>query len=324
MKRAFVTGASGFLGLNLTNELLKTGEYEVSCMHRKNSNLSELAKLNVNLKEGSLLDVKSLIQAIPQEVDVIFHCAANINMWKKRNAEQTKDNVIGTKNMVTAALNNNAKRFIHTSSIAAYGMHEGKIDEKMPSNAASSWINYIKTKYLAEQEVRRAIKQGLSATFINPCHIVGPYDERGWATLIRLALKNQLPAVPSGIGSFCHVQEVARAHIAAVDKGNVGENYLLGGVDASFKEFVDVIANITQQEIKARKLPRWFLNAYAYMLGVIATISGRVPEVTPEIVATSSGVSTCDCAKAQQELGYQARSLKEMIGDYIDWFNSKQ
>lgn len=320
MKTAFITGSTGFLGINLTIELVKTGEYQVICFHRKNSQLEELKKLPVILKEGSLLDLESIRNAMPNEVDVVFHCAANLNMWRKRNAEQTRDNVEGTRNIVSVALEKNANRFIHTSSIAAYGMHNTRVDESTPSNAENSWINYIRTKYLAEQEVKKGIAKGLSASFINPCHMVGPYDERGWATLIQLVMADRLPAVPTGNGSFCHVKEVAKAHIAAITKAGIGEHYLLGGVDASFNDFVMEVANLSNKKIKIRTLPKWLLNLYAHLLGFSCVITGKVPEITPEVVETTCSNSLCDSSKAESVLGYKPLPIKIMIKDYLDWY----
>jgi nucleoside-diphosphate-sugar epimerase len=322
VKTAFITGATGFLGINLTQELINTGEYQVICFHRKNSKVTDLEKLPVILKEGSLLDIESIQKAMPNNVDVVFHCAANINMWRKRNAEQTRDNVEGTRNIVSVALEKNAKRFIHTSSLAAYGVHHERVNELTPSNAEHSWINYIRTKYLAEQEVRRGIFNGLSASFINPCHILGPHDERGWATLIQLALADKLTAVPTGKGSFCHVKEVAKAHIAAITKAAIGENYLLGGADASFHEVINELANISNKKIKVRALPKWTLNLYAYLIGLATTLTGKSPEVTPEIVETFYTNTLCDSSKAEQILGYKPVPIKTMITDYLDWFES--
>jgi nucleoside-diphosphate-sugar epimerase len=324
VKTAFITGATGFLGINLTNELINTGEYQVICFHRKNSNVSELKKLPVIFKEGSLLDLDSIRKAMPDEVDVIFHCAANINMWRKRNAEQTKDNVEGTRNIVSVALEKKAKRFIHTSSLAAYGVHRDRVDESTPSNAEHSWINYIRTKYLAEQEVKKGIAQGLSASFINPCHIMGPHDERGWATLIQLALANKLPAVPTGKGSFCHVKEVAKAHIAAITKAKIGENYLLGGADATFQEVIMELAHLSNKDIKIRTVPKWIMNGYAHLVGFASSITGTAPDVTPELVETFYTNTLCDSSKAEHILGYKPFPIKSMISDYLDWFENSR
>ncbi|MGB1317387.1 MAG: NAD-dependent epimerase/dehydratase family protein, partial [Flavobacteriales bacterium] len=144
MKTAFVTGATGFLGVNLVQQLLADG-WKVTALHRKTSNLSYLKRFDVTLVEGAITDKASLVNAIPEGVDAVFHVAANTSMWSKFNDQQYQDNVIGTRNMVEVALQKKAKRFVHTSSISAWGHHRNEIDETAESNALTSPMNYNKT-----------------------------------------------------------------------------------------------------------------------------------------------------------------------------------
>lgn len=319
MKKAFVTGGTGFLGLNLIDELLKTERYEIFALHRSTSNLSELKKRKITLIEGSLFDLPQLTKIIPKECDVIFHCAANTNTWKKHNFEQTRDNVLGTKNMVSAALATHAKRFVHTSSIAAFGHHDGMINEQTPSNAASSWVNYVRTKFLAEQEVKRGIDQGLAAVFVNPANIVGPYDNHNWSTMIKLTVTGKLPAVPPGRGSFCHVREVAKALINAGEKGEIGEHYLLGGCDASYLDFVQTVAQLIGKNQKFKIMPLPFLKIYAYLSAFGGFITGKPPQLTPELATLTSAKMCCESQKARRALGYREVPLKEMVQDCLEW-----
>ena len=153
-----------------------------------------------------------------------FHVAGNTNLWSRRNHIQTRDNVEGTKNMVAAALKRQSKRFIHTSSTAAYGHHQQRINEETQSNAIQSPINYHRTKYLAEMEVRKGIEKGLDAVMLNPANIIGPYDYNNWSQLFILIDRQKLPGVPPATQTFCHVREVVKAHITAFYRGKKGEN----------------------------------------------------------------------------------------------------
>lgn len=218
MPVAFVTGGTGFLGLNLIEQLLAES-WEVVALHRPTSNLRHLREKDIQLVEGSIAEPDSLITVFPEKVDTVFYVAGNTNMWSPRNKIQTRDNVEDTRNMVATALKRRAKRFIHTSSIAVYGHHQHRIDEETQSNAINSPINYYRTKYLAEKEVRKGIDQGLDAVMINPANIIGPYDYHNWSQFFTLIDRQKLPGVPPAIHTFCHVREVAWAHIAAFYRG---------------------------------------------------------------------------------------------------------
>lgn len=323
-KRVFVTGGTGFLGLNLIDELLHRKTYDILCLHRASSDLTELKKRPITLVEGSLFDVTQLTQLIPLQCDVVFHCAANTNMWKKRNEEQTRDNVLGTRNLVESSLTQGVKRFVHTSSIAAFGHHNGRIDETTPSNARDSKVNYVLTKFLAEQEVKKGIDRGLNAVFINPSNIVGPYDQHNWATMIKLTVSNRLPAIPSGYGSFCHVREVAKALITASEKGDMGEHYLLGGSEASYLDFVNTVTQIMGKPIHVKVLPPLLLKLYAHITSLFSLFTQKAPQVTPEIAELTSAHMSCDSQKAKQVLGYQEVPLLDMVRDYLDWMKANR
>ena len=177
---------------------------------------------------------------MPEACDAVFHIAANTNLWSGGNAEQTRDNVDGTRNVVEAAIAKGAKKLVHTSTaVGTWGeVHESPFDEKTPQHGGESSINYERTKYLAEVEVFKGIERGLHACIMCPGHIVGRYDTHNWATVIKLVATEKLPGVPPGQGTWAAAGEVARAHVAAVEKGRDGERYLLGGVDASYLEAV--------------------------------------------------------------------------------------
>jgi len=318
MRTAFVTGATGFVGLNLVQELTRTG-WEVTCLHRPTSDLTYLKRFPVKLVPGSITDPASLLTAIPENIDALFHVAGNTSFWAKRNAEQTADNVDGTRNVVAAALARKTRKLILTSSISAYGDQSGEVTESTPSNAPTSWINYQRSKWLAEAEVRKGIRAGLPAVIMNPGGIVGPFDADGWGRLFKLVQERKLPGVPSGALSFGHAREVVRAHIAAVDQGKVGENYLLAGTDASFLELVGIIGELLDRPVPKRPVPTLVLQILARIQTAIAARTGRPPTLTPETVATVSKRLTCPSIKAQRILGYKLVPLRTMLQDNYDW-----
>ncbi|HYM29921.1 MAG TPA: SDR family oxidoreductase [Candidatus Cybelea sp.] len=318
MKTAFVTGGTGFVGINLIDELNRQG-WKVTALHRQSSDLTYIKRFTADLVEGSITDAVSLARAMPANVDAVFHVAGNTNFWSRRNAEQTRENVEGTRNVVAAALEKRAKRLIVTSSISAYGIQKGEITEATPSNAAQSWINYQRTKWLAEEEARKGIKAGLPAVIMNPGAIVGPYDFGGWSRIFQIIAEGKLPGVPPGGISCGHVREVVRAHIAAVERGKIGENYLLAGTGASYAEMFGIIGELVGKPVPKRLLPAPMLRIMAQAQAALAAITGKPPQLTPEMAATLAKSNLCPSRKAQAELGYRVVPLRTMLQDCYDW-----
>ncbi|WP_445355443.1 SDR family oxidoreductase [Microbulbifer sp. EKSA008] len=319
MKHAFVTGGTGFLGANLVEQLVGDG-WKVTAMHRRTSNTDMLRSLGVNLVEASLNDPQSLQAAIPNNVDALFHMAANTSMWRGGNAQQWKDNVEGAANIAKVAREKNVGRMVVTSSISAYGYHKERITEESDKLADDPHHHYLYTKKREEISVRKEIEQGLDAVFLNPCAIVGKYDTTSWAQTFFLIDKNQLPGVPPGWGSFCHAGAVARAHIDAVEKGRCGENYILAGTDASFLEFFGKIAELLHKPVPKRTTPAFLIQSIAWFSDLWSRVSGQEPVITPEKATLVTRRVVASSAKAERELGYQSGvALDTMLCECRDW-----
>ncbi|MBI9077896.1 MAG: SDR family oxidoreductase [Desulfatibacillum sp.] len=322
MKRAFVTGATGFLGLNLIEQLQPLA-WEVTAFHLPEEDLRYLSRYPVDMVGGNILDYPSLLNAMPESVDAVFHLAGDTSMWSKHAERQYAVNVTGTANVCRAAMVRNAGRFIHTSSSSAYGYHSVRLNERTPSNALDCGMNYNRTKYLAEQEVKKAVDRGLFAVLLNPCNIIGPYDPGNWSQLIKNVHNNKLPGFPPGTGTFAHVRDIANAHIAAVDKGRKGENYLLGGVEASFKEVIGEIMQVTGKqlplkEISARKLQiAWALSSLK------SFFTRQEPMLTYPKYKRLVGNLICDNSKASRELGFKTTTIREMVTDSYHWLEQE-
>ena len=321
-RHAFVTGGTGFLGINLIDALLAQG-WRVTALHRPTSDLAQLSRRKVTLVPGDISVASTLASAIPQKPDAVFHVAASLNQWSHHNELQHITNVEGTANVVRAALEAGAKRFIHTSSISVYGLQPGRITESAEKLGRISWINYQRTKYLAEEQVRAGLGRGLDAVILNPCNIIGAHDATGWARIIRLIDEGKLPGAPPGAASFCDVGEVARAHIAAVDRGRRGENYLLGGVDTSYLEMIGVIGRLLGRDVPTRPKPAWLLHLAARIGGFASAFTGKQPRITREMAGLVTRNLFADCSKAEAELGYASVPLERMLANSIDWLKSE-
>ena len=171
--------------------------------------------------------------------------------------------------------------------------------------------------------VRSGIKAGLDAVILNPAAIMGPYDTTSWARVIRLVCEQKLPGVPPGAMSFCHVQEVARAHIAAAERGRRGENYLLGGVDAPLLELVRLIGEVAGKKVPARATPAWLLRTVARAGEWVSLVTGKEPTLTPEGARMVTRTLHCDCSKAERELGLRRVELRCTVEDSYGWLKSE-
>ena len=247
--------------------------------------------------------------------------AADYRLWVPEPQEMYGTNVEGTRHVVEAARRRGAKRFVHTSSIVAYGMSARTVREDTPSNAEASGIGYLRTKWQGEREVKTGIESGLPAVIMNPANIIGPYDITGWARLILLMDKGKLLGAPSGRSSFCHATEVVRAHITAATRGRVGDNYLLGGTDASYVELGAAIARHLGRK-PPRAVPAAILRAFGVANDMVSFFTGKEADITRQNASVFCRDVLCDSTKAMRELDYQPRTLDEMVRDSVDWLRS--
>lgn len=318
MKTAFVTGGTGFLGRNLIEALLANGGWRVIALHRPTADISGLAG-RVELVPGDITDAASLAAAIPQACDCVFHCAADTSFWKPHEARQYRINVEGTRNIVETCLAKGVKRLVHVSSQAAYDNHAGTIDETAPQKGGASDEGYSRTKFLAEEEVRKGLARGLEAVIINPAHILGPYDDGNWSRMIRMVHEEKLPGVPGGAGTFGDAREIARAMIAAAEQGRSGENYFTGGVNASFLEVVTIIGKLTGKKVPAKPTPDILIRMIAWMKEQVARLTGKEPDITPSAARHVLNSYFVDSSKAKRELGFRETPLENLLADTHAW-----
>jgi len=316
--KAFVTGGTGYVGINLVNELVRQ-DWSVTCLHRPSSDLTYLKRQPVELRTGDLLDANSLFEAMPANVDAVFHVAADTNAWKPRDAAQTLTNVNGTRNMVEVARARAAKRFVLTSTASAYGPQTGAISESTASTAGTSSNNYERSKWLAEQEVRQAVSGGLSAVIIQPCAVFGPYDLSVWGSVFKVIKDGKMAALPPGVLPINHVAEVARAHVAAVERGKTGQHYILNGDHEPLARIFREMAQLLKVDLTAKVWSPTAFRTMGHIAGWVARLTGKEPEMTPELATMLSRESRVETNKAETELGYRRVPLAKCLEDSYRW-----
>lgn len=320
---AFLTGATGFVGSHLARQLVAAG-WDVTALVRQTASLEDIQDLDLRLCHGDVTDHDSVRAAMPEGVDAVFHVAASTNIWSRHNAQQTAVNVGGTDHVVRAAIERGAGRFVHTSSFIVWGFHEGTIDEETPWTPGDEWINYLRTKRLAERRVRQAVEAGeLDAVICNPAHILGPGDRHNWSRMIRLVDQGKLPGVPPGGGAFADVREVARAHVSAWAQGERGANYLLGGPDIPFLELIQLMGELLDKPVPGKSSPAWLLTGVARLSAAVARFTGKAPDITPEGAAMICRHLHCDSGRAQAHFGYRFTPPRQLLIDTIEWMRSE-
>ncbi len=318
MKSVFITGANGFLGLNLVEQFAASG-WRVVGLCRPSSEPRFIQRFGIDLVYGDILDLNSLQALMPAAVDAVIHTAASTSIWSRNNTLQTRVNVQGTQNVCRACLERGAKRMVHTSTWNTYGLEQSEITDATPQMGGRSWINYVRTKFLAEEAVREAAGRGLNAIILNPSHIVGRDDTRNWARMFRMIHEGTLPGIPRTRGSFCHAEMVAKAHLNATERGKAGENYLLPGVEATFEKVITVIAELLGKSPPRREIPIVMLKLLARVKAAMAAVTGREPDLTPEGVALMMNEPHIASTKAERELGYTKVPLRVMFEDSYRW-----
>ena len=320
--KAFVTGATGFLGTHVIQNLSKEG-WEIIILKRDNSDISEFKELEkIEYALGDITDIESLRNAIPKKIDAVFHIAGSV-AHLPHHLEHTRYNinVNGTKNMVDVCLEKKVGRFIYTSTVLVYDFHTKKnFNESAPMN---EWCRdpYINSKKLAEEEVVKGLAKGLDAVIMQPSAVFGSFDKATWSKMF-LEIERGLPFpfAPLGGGSICHVKMVAEAHVKAFHKGEKGARYILGGPDVSWLEVMQEISKILKKKGPKWKLPTPIFKLYGWSEFLLSTyILKRDPMLTPHSIDILCESVYSDSSLAIKVLGYRSSSVTEMLQDCYDW-----
>jgi dihydroflavonol-4-reductase len=318
-----VTGASGFVGSAVVRHLIKAG-HQVRALVRPTSSRTNLAELRVEIVEGDLRDVGSLIRAMTG-IRYVFHVAADYRLWARNPQEIVRTNVEGTRNLMTAARRAGVERIVYTSSVATLKARpDGKAsDETFPLEAQSAVGAYKYSKVVAERLVESMVaEQKLPAIIVNPSTPIGPGDVRPTPTgrIIVEAAAGRMPAyVDTGL-NLVHVDDVAAGHLAALQNGRIGERYILGGQDVLLGDMLREIARQVGRAPPRLRLPRRLIFPIAYGAEAVAHFTGREPFVTTTGLRLAKDRMFFTSAKAERELGYRARPYSEAIADAIAWF----
>jgi dihydroflavonol-4-reductase len=318
-----VTGASGFVGAAVVRALLAAGR-KVRALLRPSSDRRNVEGLAVELRFGSLTEPASLAAAL-EGCGALYHVAADYRLWVREPQAMYDVNVEGTRSLMEAALAAGVERVVYTSSVATLGWRaDGKIaDETTPSALADMIGHYKRSKFLAEAAVRDLVHaRNLPAVIVNPSTPVGPRDVKPTPTgrIIVEAAAGRMPAyVDTGL-NIVHVDDVARGHLLAEEKGRVGERYILGGENLMLGEILRLIAAVVGRKPPTIQVPAALVWPVAVVEETLGRLIGREPFATREGLRMARHRMFFSSAKAERDLGYHPRPAREGLADAVAWF----
>ena len=324
MTRTLVTGASGFVGAAVVRCLLDAG-HSIRVLIRPTSDRRNVDNLPIEVAVGDLAEPSTLAPAL-EGCDALFHVAADYRLWTRNPSELYTTNVDGTVALMGAALTAGVERIVYTSSVATLGIRPDRqpSDEETPVSLADMVGDYKRSKFLAEEAVKRLVEhEGLPAVIVNPSTPVGPRDVKPTPTgrMILDATCGRMPAyVDTGL-NIVHVDDVANGHLLAFERGAVGQRYVLGGENLTLREILGRIAVITGRPAPRIRLPHAVVLPIAYVSQAWARLTGGgEPRATVDGVRMSRKYMFFSSDKARRDLGYAPRPAEEALREAERWF----
>lgn len=316
-----MTGANGFVGLNIVSALKEAG-HRVTAFVRPESKVNYLEPFGVRIVRGELSNAADVTKAM-QGAEAVIHTAGNTSCYMRDLPILKEVNVVGTENIVAAAVENRVRRIVYTSTTSTIGAVNGKspANEGTPLTGFRARSPYGLTKRLAERAVLAGQERGVECVILNPAEVVGPYDHNmQWGRMVLAVNFNQVPFVPPGGGTFCSAADVGRAHVSALTHGKSGERYILGGENATFTHFLELTSEVVGKRFDAPRTRYSWLYFHALLQEKLAPLVPGKPLVDPYRMRVFGGNYYFDCAKAGQELGYRSAPLRQMLQDCSEWY----
>ncbi len=322
MSHVAVTGGSGLVGANLVRELVQTGSQVRAIVH---SDSRALEGLPVERVQCDIRDARAASEAVAG-AEFVYHLAGSISVGQLPAQHVRAVNVDGTENVVRACRRGGVERMIHCSSIHAldHRPDDLPVDEERPLWADPRRCSvYDWSKASAERAVLEAVRQGLDAVIVNPTAIIGPYDFRpSWmGQLIARMAHGRQPVLLSGGFDWVDARDVAAGAAAAARRGRTGERYLLSGHWCSLPEMAAIVAEASGRAPRYLTIPLGWAQALAYPYSHAVGLLGRVTPFTPEALEAVRHCRLVSNAKANRELGYAPRALRETLEDTVAWLD---
>ena len=321
--RAFVTGATGFIGQRVVHRLLQRG-HQVTALVRHPEAATHLRALGVQLVPGDVTRPQGLAAAM-QDHDWVLHLANRYSLYERDERLYEAVNVQGNRNIMQAALEAGVGKVVHVSSIVAFGASPDQ-PLREGSRVGPHANAYARTKHAGDEIVRTYARQGLPVVMIYPGAVLGPGDPKDTGVWIRQLVRRQQPArVFEGGGfTFVHVNDVAKAIVLAAERaGNAGEQYLIGREYLSNGQFTALVSELSGVPQPPLALPDWLASAAARVAGTVSRVTGRPPVLglSPDTARHLAQGFRFGSDKAERELGLTYTPVREALRADIATFH---
>lgn len=319
--KVFLTGATGFIGGHVARKLRERGD-DVIALIRSPEKAVELRELGCELVVGDLADTDAIAAGL-EGCDAAIHGAAiyEVGIPASRREAMRRANVVGTEAVLAAALAAGTPRVVYISTIAAFGNTGGNVVDETYRHPGETFTTYYEqTKYEAHEVARRLIgENGLPCVIVQPAGVYGPGDHSELGNLSKQVLAGRLPLIPfPDFGLVVvHVEDVAVGILLALDRGEVGEQYVLGGDVTTNRELVQTVAEVGGKKPPTHSLPTALIKGIAPAGSVVGPLLGYPPNMR-ELISSTDGVTFwASSEKAKEQLGYAPRDLRTTISDTL-------
>lgn len=316
--RYFVTGATGFIGSRLVPLITGAGHQVVALVRDPARVPAALTAPGVELARGDVTDLDSL-RAAMKGADGVYHLAGWYKVGVRDRRPGQAINIDGTRNVLTAMQELGIPKGVYTSTLAVFSDTHGRMPDETFHFRGTHLSEYDRTKAAAHDIAEAFIQQGLPLVIVQPGLVYGPDDQSAIGVAFRKYLQRKLPMLPAG-SEYCwaHVQDIARGHLLAMEKGRPGESYIIAGPRHSLIEAMSIAQRITGVAPPRMHAPAWMLRMLAAFMGVIEKVVPVPDDYSSEYLRVSAGVTYLgDNRKAREELGYDPRPLEQGLDETL-------
>lgn len=318
MSTALVTGATGLVGYNVVQALLEQGR-SVRALVRSPEMGARLLPPGCSIVPGDITNVES-VRAALRDCSSIFHIAGLVDRWGAKPDDFKKVNVIGTRNLVDAALQSTIRKFVHVSTVMVFRNRGGTEYDEADFDPQPKPSAYDRTKQEAELYVRAGIKRGLPGVVVNPSGVYGPGPTRShwFQTFIRQLAQGSMPLLPPGGMPYVYSEDVAKGCLLAEEKGLIGEGYILSESCQKFSQLAEVVVEQLGIKRTPAVMPWWVARILATTGAWWSMVTRQPPLIHREYLRLwQLGKARPSNAKARRELGWQPRSFREGVRETI-------
>jgi nucleoside-diphosphate-sugar epimerase len=313
----FLTGATGFIGRHLARQLVADG-HEVVALVRQPAAAIDLEALGVELVEGDITTPDPLASAMAG-TDGVFHLAAWYKVGARDRSMAETINVDGTRNVLDAARQAGVPKIVYTSTVGVFGHTRGKVVDESYRHDGPWLTTYDRTKWRAHYEVALPMAEaGLPLVIVQPGLVYGPGDTSNVGDVFRDYLRGRLPVTPVQGGCWSHVDDTARGHIQAMDRGRIGASYVLGGECRMWQDVLQLAREITGIRPPRLTLPPAVARLASRLLTPIAAMIPLPQMYHPETLRVAAGTTYwASDALARREIGWDPRPLRQGLAQTL-------